>query len=100
MRSQFPGELWPNRNKACLEEFSVANRDDLFGQIDVLQGQTKSLANAHSAPVEQQQERTVNRRYLTAVPYAQHRRRFQQSVEFFCGIDVGSLVWRQLRHSR
>jgi hypothetical protein len=31
MRRQFLSELWANRNQAGLEEFSIANGDDLFG---------------------------------------------------------------------
>jgi hypothetical protein len=64
MVSEFPGELWPNRNQAGFEEL------DLFGQIDVLQCQMKGFANAHATPVQQQEERTKHSRHLRAVPDA------------------------------
>jgi hypothetical protein len=76
--TQFLAELGPDWHEARFEELRVADGDDLLGQVDVLQGQAKCLANPHAASVQQQEECTVHYGDVRAVASLQNRRGFEQ----------------------
>jgi hypothetical protein len=77
--TQFLAELGPEWHEACFEELRVADGDDLLGQVDVLQGQAKCLANPHAGSIQQQEECAIHYGDFGAVANPQDRRRFEQT---------------------
>src|SRR5215472_16529514 len=96
--SQFLRQLWTDRHEPCLEELRVANRDDLFDQVDIAQTQVKGLADAQPASVKKNQQHAAHGCLQRSVVNVNNRGGLDQPSQLIYRIDIRRPLGRQLRH--